>query len=59
MSNSGQLNNLPLLLQYALLCGPAKQQQQQGVTMALALTNQRTNNNTKEEPKQEEVNQGQ
>jgi hypothetical protein len=35
-----------------------KQQQQQGVTMALAFTDQKTNNTKKEEQKQEEVNQG-
>jgi hypothetical protein len=44
-----------------MLRGPVKQQQQQqqGVTMALTFTDQRTNSNKKEEPYQEEVNQGQ
>jgi hypothetical protein len=37
---------------------PAKQQQQGGVTMALAFAEQRSNNNKNEKQKQEEVNQG-
>jgi hypothetical protein len=37
---------------------PAKQYHQEGVTMALAFTDQRSSNNKNEEPKQEELNQG-
>jgi hypothetical protein len=58
ISNNGELNNKPPLLHYALIHVPAKQHQQEGVTMTMAFTEQRSNANKNEEPKQEEVNQG-